>query len=198
MPRTSLVAVLSTLALAACDAGPKTGASTSAPVGTGAPAANPSVANGTLDLAAVAAATGTPAPTGQPFGAGVKAASSMPIETLLADPKAHVGKSVRVEGMVVDVCPKRGCWMDLAGPGVGQKVRFKVTDGEMVFPVDAKGKYAVVEGVVAVNELTLEETKEYVAYQHREYGAERTPESVTEPMSIVRLDGTGAVLRDKQ
>ena len=196
MLRTTLVAVLSTLALAACDAGPKTGTSASAPLPTGGqPAANPSVANAKLDLAAVAAAT---APAGQSFGAGVKSASSMPIDALLADPKAHVGKTVRVEGMIVDVCPKRGCWMDLAGPGVGQKVRFKVTDGEMVFPADAKGKYAVVEGVVAVNELTLEETKEYVAYQHREYGAERTPESVTEPMSIVRLDGTGAVLRDKQ
>jgi outer membrane protein assembly factor BamB len=28
--------------------------------------------------------------------------------------------------------------------------------------------------------------------------AEKTPESVTEPMVVVRLDGTGAMLRDKQ
>lgn len=165
------------LVLAACDAGPKTSATASASTTkTEAPAA----------------------PTGQTFGAGVKLTSSMNVATLLADPKAHVGHSVRVEGMIVDVCPKRGCWMDLAGEAPGQKVRFKVTDGEMVFPVDAKGKYAVVEGVVAVNELSLEETKEYVAYQQREYGAERDPATVTEPMSIVRLDGTGAVVRDKK
>lgn len=138
-----------------------------------------------------------PAP-GQSFGAGVKLTETTPVATLLADPKAHVGKTVRVEGQVVDVCPKRGCWMDLAGDAPGQKVRFKVVDGEMVFPVDAKGKHAVVEGVVAVNELTLEETKEYVAYQQKEYGAEKDPASVTEPMVIVRIDGTGAQLRDRK
>jgi len=166
--------------LAACDAGPKTTSTASAST-SGAPAAAP---------AAPAA--------GETFGAGVKLPDATAIDTLLADPKAHVGKTVRVEGMVVDVCPKRGCWMDLAGAGPGQKLRFKVTDGEMVFPVDAKGKYAVVEGVVAINELTLEQTKEYVAYQQREYGADRDPATVTEPMTIVRLDGTGAVLRDKK
>lgn len=203
MSRFTLAAVLSIVALTACEAGPKSGSSS-----TGNPSAAPAVAAKTqLSPGAVAAVRDQPlapsgggaAPaTGQSFGAGVKLTDSMPIATLLADPKAHVGQTVRVEGMIVDVCPKRGCWMDLAGTAPGQKVRFKVTDGEMVFPVDAKGKYAVAEGVVAVNELTLEETKEYVAYQHAEYGAEKTPESVTEPMVIVRLDGTGAMLRDKQ
>lgn len=151
----------------------------------------------TASAASTTAAPAAPAP-GQSFGAGVKLTETTPVATLLADPKAHVGKTVRVEGQVVDVCPKRGCWMDLAGDAPGQKVRFKVTDGEMVFPVDAKGKHAVVEGVVAVNELTLEETREYVAYQQKEYGAEKDPASVTEPMVIVRIDGTGAQLRDRK
>lgn len=180
---------LSFVVVAACDAGPKTGSA--APSKT-APVTGPASPTTTLAAGVVATATG------DKFGAGVTLNDSMPIETLLADPKAHVGKTVRVEGMIVDVCPKRGCWMDLAGPAPGQKVRFKVTDGEMVFPVDAKGKYAVVEGVVAVNELNLEETKQYVAYQQKEYGAERDPATVTEPMSIVRVDGTGAMLRDKK
>ncbi len=166
--------------LVACDAGPKTTATATAAAPATAVAAAPPVAAGTS------------------FGAGVKLGESMAIDALLADPKAHVGKTVRVEGQIVDVCPKRGCWMDLAGTGVGQKVRFKVTDGEMVFPVDAKGKYAVVEGVVAVNELSLEDSKEYVAYQHREYGADRDPATVTEPMVVVRIDGLGAVLRDRR
>ncbi len=183
------------LVLAACDAGPKTGSAATgnnnAP-----PAVGPASPNTQLSAAAVDQALGTA--TGEKFGAGVKLGDSMPVDKLLAEAKSHVGKTVRVEGMIVDVCPKRGCWMDIAGPAAGQKVRFKVTDGEMVFPVDAKGKYAVVEGVVAVNELTLEETKEYLAYQQKEYGAEVDPASVTEPMSIVRLDGTGAMLRDKK
>lgn len=183
------VAVVLTLAsLVACDKGPKTKpteATAAAPVEAKAGAVAP-------------APTPAAAATGDKFGAGVTITESMPIATLLADPKAYVGKSVRAEGMVVDVCPKRGCWMDIAGAAPGQKLRFKVTDGEMTFPVDAKGKYAVVEGVVAVNELTLEQTKEYLAYQKKEYGAAVDPDAVTEPMKIVRLDGTGATIRDKQ
>jgi len=190
MIRTAVLALSLVATLAACDKGPKT---------------QPAVTAAPVELvAAPAGAVAAPAGAvpasvaGEKFGAGVSLVESMPIDQLLADPKAMVGKSVRVEGLVVDVCPKRGCWMDVAGTAAGQKVRFKVADGEMTFPVDAKGKYAVVEGVVAVNELTLEETKEYVAYQQKEYGASAKPEDVTGPMSIVRLDGTGALIRDRQ
>ena len=184
-----LALALSLAMLAACDKGPKTQPSVAA--------APPPAPGATAPGATAPAPVLVAAPTGEKFGVGVTQPQSMPIEQLLADPKALVGQSVRVEGMIVDVCPKRGCWMDIAGTAPGQKVRFKVTDGEMVFPVDAKGKYAVVEGVVAVNELTLEQTKEYVAYQQKEYGAPLDPASVTAPMSIVRLDGTGAMLRDQ-
>ena len=47
------------------------------------------------------------------------------IDALLADPAAYQGKTVRVEGMITDVCPKRGCWFDLAGtePGVARAER---------------------------------------------------------------------------
>jgi hypothetical protein len=177
----SLVVASLCLAAAACDSSKASSTKAGGPAG-----------------AASASAAAAAAPVkSESFGSGVKLTETTPVATLLADAKSMVGKTVRVEGQVVDVCPKRGCWMDLAGTAPGEKVRFKVTDGEMVFPVDAKGKHAVVEGVVAVNELTLEATKEYVAYQQKEYGAEKDPASVTEPMVIVRIDGTGAMLRDR-
>lgn len=189
--RPSVIAALVAGMCFGCDAGPKAGSSTGEATPTGA-------ANAPTPAPEVAPTPAAPKPAApaMKFGAALALTASTPIEVLLAAPKDHVGKTVRIEGQVVDVCPKRGCWMDLAGPAPGQKLRFKVADGDMVFPVDAKGKYAVAEGVVAVRELTLEETKEYVAYQQREYGAERDPASVTEPMVIVRLDGTGAELRD--
>jgi ABC-2 type transport system permease protein len=69
-----------------------------------------------------------------------------------APPTKYNTMPVRVEGMVLDVCPKRGCWFELAGGKPGAKLKFKVTDGEMVFPVDAKGKYAVAQGEVSVRD----------------------------------------------
>ena len=130
------------------------------------------------------------------FGAGVKLAEATPIDAILADPKAYQGKSVRVEGMITDVCPRRGCWFDMAGGGPGKKLQFKVTDGEMVFPVDAKGKYAVAEGVVAVRELSIEQARRQAEYRSKEYGIPYDPASITRPTVSVRLDGTGAVFRD--
>lgn len=132
---------------------------------------------------------------GATFGEGVTLASSEPIAAILANPKAYAGKTVRVEGMVTDVCPKRGCWMELAGAEPGQKLKFKVTDGVMTFPADAKGKQAIAQGVIAVRDLTLEETKENAEYEAKEYGKPYDPASITVPRSIVRLDGTGAILQ---
>lgn len=170
-----------------CNKGPKTGAE-----------ATPTTAAAATAAGATAPGATTPTPTGGAvFGAGIKLATSTPISTILADPKSFAGKSVRVEGMVVDVCAKRGCWMDLAGSAPGEKLKFKVVDGEMTFPMDAKGKYATAEGVVSVNELTLEDSVEYAKYQAEETGKTFDPASVTAPITVIKLDGTGAILRDR-
>jgi hypothetical protein len=100
--------------------------------------------------------------------------------------------------MITDVCPKRGCWFDMAGGGPGKKMKFKVTDGEMVFPVDAKGRYAVAEGVVTLRERSIEESKEYAEYQKKEYGIPYDPATITKPTLSVMLAGTGAVFRDQK
>jgi hypothetical protein len=174
----ALCVLLVCLPLGACDKGPRPGEAKAAP---------PDPAPAAL-----------PAPAGTTFGAGVKLAEATPIDAILADPKAYQGKTVRVEGMITDVCPKRGCWFDMAGGGPGKKLQFKVTDGVMVFPLDAKGKYAVAEGVVAVRELTIEQTREQAEYRAREYGTPHDPASITQPSVSVRLDGTGAVFRDRK
>ena len=140
-----------------------------------------------------AATPSAAAPKGQTFGAGVKLAETTSIDAILAAPKEYSGKTVRVEGMVLDVCPKRGCWFEMAGTKPGQKLRFKVTDGEMVFPMESKGKKAIAEGVVSVTELTLEQTKARAEYEAKEYGKPYDPASITEPAVSVRIDGTGAV-----
>ncbi len=157
------------------------------------------VVSALLALFALAACAKAPAdadspPTGDVYGEGVQAAKVVSISEILADPKVYAGQRVRVESMVTDVCPKRGCWFDMAGDKPGQKLRFKVQDGIMVFPMDAKGKRVSAEGVVSLQPMTLEQTRKYLAYQAAEYGSDVDPDSVTEPMTMVRLDGKGAVI----
>lgn len=195
LPASSLACLsLSMLLVGACDKGPPArGEGKAAPAAaatTAQSAAAPAGTAPTANAAAVAA--------GKSYGAGVKLGESTAMADILKDPAAFQGKTVRIEGMISDVCPKRGCWMELAGDVPGQKMRFKVDDGDMVFPLEAKGQYAVAEGVVAVNELSLEASREYAEYQAKEYGKPYDPASITTPTRIVRLDGVGAVLRDQK
>ena len=171
--------LLLTASISACD---KTSANT---------AAN---ASGTAATVAAVAAVST-APTGTTFGAGVKLTETTPIDSVINDPMAFKGKTVRVEGMVTDVCPKRGCWFEMAGSAPGTKLKFKVTDGEMVFPPDAKGRTIIAEGVVSATELSIEDSQKQAEYQAKEYGKTYDPASITKPTVSVRIDGTGAVFK---
>jgi hypothetical protein len=86
------------------------------------------------------------------FGAGVSLSEVTPIASLLQNPAAFEGKTVRVEGTVKAVCAHMGCWMALAPTGAadaaGPTLRLKVDDGVIVFPVSAKGHKAAAQGVV--------------------------------------------------
>ena len=83
------------------------------------------------------------------FGTGVKLTEATPIKRLYESPKAFVGKTIRVDGVVTAVCEAMGCWMALAPADTpDQTVRFKVDHGAaIVFPLSARGKNASAEGV---------------------------------------------------
>jgi hypothetical protein len=95
---------------------------------------------------ATPAAAPTPAPRQTTFGKTTAGPALRPSE-ILAHLDQYDGKLVRVEGTVAAVCPHRGCWMDVAGQD-GARIRIKVTDGEIVFPVAAQGKRVIAEGKV--------------------------------------------------
>ena len=82
------------------------------------------------------------------YGADLTLSEKTPISEILADAESFVGKKVLVEGTVVGVCAKRGCWINLSGDKEFEQIRIKVNDGEIVFPMEVKGKTATVEGEV--------------------------------------------------
>lgn len=140
------------------------------------------------------AETSAPLPTGKTYGAGVSDVASVSIDEIAKDPHAYNGKTVRVEGMVTDVCPMRGCWFSMAGKEPGNSMRFKVPDGQMVFPMSAKGQHAVAQGKVVTETLSLEQTRKLEEHLAFEMGKEFDPESITEGRTVFRLQGTGAVI----
>jgi cytochrome c-type biogenesis protein CcmE len=126
------------------------------------------------------------------FGQGISLSDKTAISSIIDNPGAYVGKKVKVSGLVVDVCSRRGCWIYLAGDREYEKIRIKVTDGEIVFPMEARGKQAVVEGVVESMELTKEEVIARRKHHAEETGETFDPASVTSGESVLRIRGLGA------
>ncbi len=131
---------------------------------------------------------------GKEYGNPLELKETVKVSALLATPDVYLGKKVQVEGKILDVCKMRGCWIEIAGDEPYQKIKVKVDDGVIVFPMDAKGKTARAEGELYKVELTVEEARKYMQHRAEEYGEKFDPETVTEPMVFYQIKGSGAVV----
>jgi hypothetical protein len=123
------------------------------------------------------------------FGAGVTLTDATPITRLLERPNEFEGKTVRVEGVVTEVCTAMGCWMALApdAQSKGSTVIIQVDhDGKIVFPLSARGHRAAAQGVV--EKIAGGEGQEAAAELARQQGAK------AEPQAQWRIAATGAVV----
>ncbi len=131
------------------------------------------------------------------YGEDITLKEKTNISDILSNPEDYLDKKVIVEGEVLDVCPKMGCWMEIKSDVEGEKIKVKVKDGEIVFPEEAKGKNALVEGKVYKIDLTVDEAVEYYQHQAEERGEEFEPSTVTEAVTIYQIKGLGAEI-DKE
>ncbi len=125
------------------------------------------------------------------YGAELSGVDAVSVHDLLANRHSYVDKAVQVAGTVVGVCAKRGCWIEIGGND-GESLRFKVEDGEMIFPVSAKGSVVRAEGVWTKIYYSIEELRTMRAERAAEAGEEFDPETVTEPYLAWQLKGVGA------
>lgn len=128
------------------------------------------------------------------FGAGVTLTEPTAIAAILEQPAAYTGKVVRVEGEVHAVCEMAGCWMEIQAGAGGKTLKVKVKDGDIVFPLAARGKQAVAQG--KVEDLEMSRAK-YI--QFREHAAKETGEKFDAaslagdgPFHVYQIAGTGA------
>jgi hypothetical protein len=126
------------------------------------------------------------------LGAKITLTEKTKISDILADPEAYLDKTVLVEGEVLDVCSMMGCWMELKSDDGEGMIKVKVKDGEIVFPVEAKGKTALVEGTVYKIELSQEKAIEHFEHVAEEKGEQFDPSTITGPMTIYQIKGLGA------
>ena len=148
-----------------------------------------------IALAALTAlpAAAAPAESCTTYGTGVTLETVTPVAKIVAAPEAWAGKTVRVEGVVHEVCPMAGCWLTFVPePGAGE-LRVKVEDGEIVFPLSTRGQRASAQGEVEVKEMTREQYAGWLKHLAEEQGETFDEATVGEgPYRNVQVKATGA------
>ncbi len=126
------------------------------------------------------------------YGSGVSIEATTAISEVLANPGKYKGQAIVVEGTVVEVCAKRGCWVELASDQKYQTIQIKVTDGVIVFPMSARGKHARVQGMVEELKLSAEQALATARHRAEEQGKPFDPNTVSGPVTTVRIRATSA------
>ena len=140
---------------------------------------------------ALVAFSGT-ASTTTSYGKALSGASPVRISDLVRSPEQYLGKTVRVEGLVQDICPMKGCWIDILERQGHETIRFQVPDGVIVFPVEARGREVVAEGVLHKREMSKRQATSWLRHLAEEKGEPFDASSVTGPMVFYQLRGLGA------
>ena len=117
------------------------------------------------------------------------------IVDLISNKDVFINKEVKVRGLVNEVCPMRGCWLELVDENGIDKLRIKVTDGDIVFPLSAKGRNIEAEGQFSILTLNKQQAKNWKKHLAAEKGIEIDTSEITlsqDDYFEYRLNTTGA------
>lgn len=128
------------------------------------------------------------------YGKGANMKLLTPVSKVLKTPDLFKDKDVTISGRIVDVCTHRGCWMKLSSDKKYQTLRIKVKDGDMVFPLTAKGRMAFATGKLKGSKLSKEKAIKYLSYLAKESKESFDPKSVKGPMTIYQLIPHGVTI----
>lgn len=151
-----------------------------------------SLAVGFIALAATAQPPAGDAKPGEWYGEKVSAAGAVDI----ADMPAKLAKTetidTKIKAKVLDVCPKKGCWIKLAVNDTTTAF-VKMKDYAFFLPMAAIGKTVVIDGEVKLKTTTVEELRHYAedAKKSKEEIA-----AINKPEKEIRVLAKGIVVVD--
>jgi Domain of unknown function (DUF4920) len=96
----------------------------------------------------------------------------------------------KVKAKIVEVCPKKGCWLKLELEN-GQTATVKMKDYGFFLPLAAKGKTVVIDGEVKMKTTSVAELKHYAEDAKK---SKEEIEAIKEPQKEVRVLAKGIVI----
>ena len=117
------------------------------------------------------------------------------IPSLINNANQFLDKQIVTKGKIVDVCPMKGCWIEIKDSDSDQIIRVKVQDDVIIFPQDSKEKKVIVNGVFTKIEFTEDQAIKWKIHLAEEKGLKLEESDVTLDSSDLieyRIKGLGA------
>ena len=98
----------------------------------------------------------------------------------------------KVEGVVVEVCKKKGCFMTLKREGSNEPIMVRFTDYTYFMPQDIVGKTVVVEGKAKLNTTSVAWLKHYAEDMGK---SKEEIAKITKPKESITIVADGVIVK---
>lgn len=129
---------------------------------------------------------------GEWYGEKVDPAGAIAVNDVVSKLKSGATdiKDTKIKAKIVDVCPKKGCWLKLELEG-GETAMVKMKDYGFFLPLAAKGKTVVIDGDVNMKTTSVAELKHYAEDAKK---SKEEIDAIKEPQKEVRVTAKGIVI----
>ena len=117
-----------------------------------------------------------------------------PISKLLSDVEQYKNQYVTISGTITNVCKSRGCWMEFASDKKYQILKIKVKDGDMVFPMTARGKKGYACGKLEGHTVSESDRKKMAKHRAEKYGEKLDLNKITGPEAYFQFVPSGVTI----
>ena len=117
------------------------------------------------------------------------------IPSLINNANQFLDKKIVTEGEIVDVCPMKGCWIEIKDFDSDKIIRVKVQDDVIIFPQNSKEKKVIVNGIFTKIEFTEDQAIKWKIHLADEKGLKLEESDITLDSSDLieyRIKGLGA------
>lgn len=127
------------------------------------------------------------------FGDKIKADGAVDASAFLKAMEGQDSMEVKIKAPIVEVCQKKGCWMNIdLGDGKTMMVRFK--DYGFFVPKDASGRTAVMQGKAFKEVLSVEMLRHYAEDGGK---SKEEIEKITQPETRLSFEASGVLIYKK-
>ncbi|CAN5327490.1 hypothetical protein BH09BAC5_BH09BAC5_19780 [soil metagenome] len=126
------------------------------------------------------------------FGDTITTEGAIPTDQIKTKLGSQDKAEMKVEGKIVSVCQKKGCWMELELPN-NESIHVSFKDYGFFVPKDASGKSVVMQGVAMHDTTSVEMLKELASDAGK---SKEEIEKITTPEIGVVFEASGVIIKD--